>query len=354
MTDINNKKLNFKKYIWIIFIIFLLIMSFGVSKISRYKYSDQNLDMIDLPPVLKIKKISSNYGVYIHKDLYPVLFNIKGEVKSLLKKIETRQQQDIYYINNKKLILDLKNIKDFKDIDYKKIKVIYNNKILDKSSEKLIWNRSYILGTDRLGRDIFTRVFQGIKISLIIGLMASIVNLIIGVLYGSIAGYFGGKIDTILLGLLNIINSIPAILLVILLSLFISQGLWSIIIIIGSVYWINMARQVRAGVMTLKQREFVLSEIVLGTPVYKIIFKYILPCLRETIVTTLVINIQNAIFTETFLSFLGIGLPAPVASLGTLINDAMGNLRSSPHQLVIPSLAILLILTCLEKFLNYK
>ena len=353
MIDIKNKKLNLKKYIWLILIIFLLILSFGVSNISCYKYSDQNLNMIDLPPILRIKKISSNYGVYIHKDLYPVLFSIKGEAKGLLRQID-KKNKNIYCLNKKILILDYSGIKDFKNIDYKKIKVIYNNKILDESSEKLIWNRSYILGTDRLGRDIFTRVFQGIKISLIIGLMSSIVNLIIGVLYGSVAGYFGGKIDAVLLSFLNIINSIPAILLVILLSLFVPQGLWSIVIIIGLVYWVGMARQVRAGVMTLKKREFVLAEIVLGTPVYKIIFKYILPNLKETILTTLVINIQNAIFTETFLSFLGIGLPAPLASLGTLVSDAMSNLRSSPHQLIIPSVAILLILTCLENFLNYK
>ena len=349
---IKKSFLNIKQHMWLILTIFLLILSFGISKISGYQYSDQNLDFIDLPPVLTIKKISPNYGIYIHKDLYPVLFNNRGEIKGLLKKIDENKNQDIYDFNKAILIFDYSDITDFTNIDYHKIKLIYNNKVIDKSDEKIVWNKCYILGTDRLGRDIFTRVFQGIKISLIIGIMSSIVNLIIGVLYGSVAGYVGGKVDIMMINFINIISSIPSILLVIALSLFVSQGFWSIIIVIGSVYWVGMARQIRAGVITLKQREFVLAEVILGTPNYKIILRHIVPNIKETILTTLVINIQNAIFTETFLSFLGIGLPAPVASLGTLINDAMSNLRSSPYQLIIPSLAILLILTCLEQIIN--
>lgn len=347
--------LNFlKKYRWLVCIIFLFAISFYISSVSRYKYSDQDLTMADLPPILRIKKISEDYGVYIHKDLYLVLFDNTGKAKSALAKINRTENQEIYYFNNQKLVLDYSDIKDFKNVNYKKLKIIYNNKLLDESSERLVWNRSYILGTDRLGRDIFTRLFQGIKVSLIIALISSIVNLIIGVIYGGVAGYFGGKIDVVLLAFLNILNSVPSILLVILLSMFIYQGLLSTIIIIGLVYWVNMARQVRAGVMSLKRREFILAETTLGTPVYKIIFRHIIPNIKETILTTLIINIQNAIFTESFLSFIGIGLPAPMASLGTLINDAMNNIRLSPYQLVIPSVAILLILVCLENILKYN
>lgn len=341
-------KLEIKRYKGLILILILFIMSFYVQFIFGYKYSDQNLDFIELPPIVKIRYISPDAGIYIHKDLYPVLFNKKGELIGLLKQIKTGLKKDIYLFDNDELIVDCSDVKDFKNIDYDKIKIIYKNKNIDKFTNKLVWNKTYIFGTDRLGRDIFLRVFQGIKISLIVGFTASVVNLFIGVIYGSVAGYVGGKIDIIMLNFLNVINSIPSILLVILLSLFVPPGIWSIIIIIGLVYWVSMARQVRAGVMALKRRDFILAEILIGTPQYKIIFKHILPNMKETILTILIVNIQNAVFTETFLSFLGIGLPAPIASLGTLINDSITNFRSSPSQLIIPSLAILLVLICFQ------
>lgn len=336
------------KYVWLGILAGLLVLSFCLPKYSGYKYFDQNLSCVDIPPVVKIKKINDKYGVYVNKDLQPVLFDTLGNFWGVLEKNDA----NTYVFDNKSLILDMSQISDFKNIDYDKIKVIYNNRILDKSSEKLVWNKTNILGTDKLGRDLLTRVFQGIKISLLIGLTASIVNLIIGVLYGSLSGYLGGKIDAIMNSFLNIINSIPAILLVILLSLFVSQGLWTVIIIIGSVYWVSMARQVRAGVMMLKQREFVLAEIVLGTSNCQIIFKHIIPNLKETILTTLITNIQNAIFTESLLSFLGLGVSPPTASLGVLMNDAVDNFKACPYQLLIPTVTIVLILSCLEHLIN--
>lgn len=345
---------NFKKkrYFYLVALLILLFISFFIPKVSLYKYSDQNLDFVDLPPFIKLYMLSSDYGVYLHKDLYPVLFNKSGQPICLLKKISDGYKFFDYEFDNKKLSLDYKKIKDFKNIDYKKIKLIYDGRVLNNKNVKIVWNKTYILGSDQLGRDIFTRVFQGIKISLTIGFMSSIVNLVIGIIYGSISGYIGGKIDIIMVNILNIISTIPSILWVILMSLFIPQGLWTIIIIIGSVYWINMARQVRAGVMAIKRRDFILAQIVMGTPHYKIVFKHILPNMKETILMTLIVSIQNAIFTETFLSFLGIGLSAPIASLGTLINDAMGNFRSCPYQLIIPAMAILLIFICFDKILD--
>lgn len=340
-----------KRYLWTIFIVILIIVSFNF---SYYKHPDQNLDLVNIPPIIKIIQVNSDYGIYIHKDLYPVLFTSSGKAKGLLRKIEEDDVKSIYLFNNKKLILNYRNITDFKSINYEKIKLIYDNKVLNQSNKKILWNQSNILGTDQLGRDIFQRVCQGVMISLIIGLAAAIFNLVIGVLYGCVAGYIGGMTDIVMLNILNIINSIPPILIVILLSLFVGEGISSVVITIGLVYWVGMARQVRAQVMTIKQRDFILAAIVMGIPRYKIIFKHIIPNIKETIFAILIVNIQNAIFTESFLSFLGIGLPAHIASLGTLVNESIGNFKSSPYQLIIPSLAILFILICFERTLNFK
>lgn len=345
-----SNRFNIKNYISLIFIIILVILSFSVPFFSPYRYSDQNLDCVNMPPILQIKKISNSCGIYIHKDLYPVLVSSKGKVLARLNKFKTVGKKDIYIFNNQELGLYYGEIKEFTDIDYNKIKLIFNGKMLSKADKKIVWNTSNIFGTDQLGRDIFTRVFQGIKISLIIGLVASAVNLVIGVLYGGIAGYKGGKLDDLMMGFINVVNSVPSILVVMLLSLFISKGIYTVILTIGAVYWVAMARQVRAQVMALKEREFVLAEILMGTPKYKIIFKHIMPNAWGTILSVLIVNVQNAIFTESFLSFLGIGLPAPVASLGTLINNSVSNLRSSPYQLAIPSMALILIFVLLDAF----
>lgn len=349
VTD-NLNKFGLKNYVSLIFVIILVVVSFNVPVFSPYKYSDQNLELVDIPPILKIQKISNNYGIYVHKDLYPLLVSNKGRVLARLSKLKTIEKTDIYIFNNQELGLDCNEIEDFTNIDYSKIKLTLNNKVLSKLEQKIVWNKSNIFGTDQLGRDVFTRVFQGIKISLIIGLVASVVNLVIGVLYGGIAGYKGGKLDDLMMGILNVVNSIPPILVVILLALFVPQGIYTVVLTIGAVYWVAMARHVRAQVMVLKERDFVLAEILMGTPRYKIIFKHIMPNVRATILSVLIVNVQNAIFTESFLSFLGIGLPAPVASLGTLINDSISSFRSSSYQLIIPSIALVLIFILLDSF----
>ncbi len=354
----NNVKRGYVGF-WVLF--FLFVLSFCVPKFSNYRFSDQNLEAINIPPIVKLRKISDYYSVYIHQDLYPVLFDNVGNFKGLLNKvnfvnvdIDNVSNCDFYLLDGKYLIFDYSQVDDFKAINYDKIKVTYNGKVFTQLAAKMVWNKSNILGTDQLGRDLLIRVFQGIKTSLIIGLIASVVNLIIGVLYGSLSGYIGGKIDVVMLSFLNVISSIPAILLVVLLSLFIAQSLWSVIVVIGAVYWVSMARQVRAGVMALKQREFVWAEVVLGTPHYKIIFKHIMPNLKGTILTTLIVNIQNAIFTESLLSFLGIGVLPPTASLGILISDSIDHFKSCPYQLIIPSAIMVLILVCLEQMIDNK
>ena len=203
-----------------------------------------------------------------------------------------------------------------------------------------VQNQSYLFGTDALGRDMLSRVIYGARISLLIALVATVVNFFIGVLYGGISGYFGGQVDNVMMRIVDIINVIPLLLYVILLSVIIGSGLKSIIIALGSVYWVGMARIVRGQVLSLKEQEYVLSARTLGASSMRIMIRHLIPNAMGPIIVSLTMMIPSAIFTEAFLSFIGLGVNAPLASWGTLANDALGGLRSYPYQLFYPSLAI--------------
>ena len=198
-------------------------------------------------------------------------------------------------------------------------------------------------GTDQLGRDIFVRVMYGARYSLIIGFVASFLNLFIGIIYGGIAGFVGGKLDNIMMRIVDIINSIPMTIYVILLMvMFEKGGLFNIIIALSVSYWISMARIVRGEILQLKQQEFVLAAKTLGGSGKRILFKHLIPNCLGSIIVTLTLQIPTAIFTEAFLSFIGLGIAPPAASWGTLANDALQSLRLYPYQLLFPTLAICL------------
>lgn len=197
-------------------------------------------------------------------------------------------------------------------------------------------------GTDQFGRDIFVRILYGARISLTVGFAASILNITIGVLYGGIAGYFGGKIDNFMMRIVDILYSIPMMIYVILLMLILKAGLGSIIMALAISYWTSMARIVRAQILSLKQQEFVLAAKTLGASDMRILLKHLIPNSMGPIIVTLTLTIPSAIFTESFLSFIGLGVSAPMASWGTLASEAMEGYQLYPYQLLFPALAICL------------
>lgn len=211
-------------------------------------------------------------------------------------------------------------------------------------------------GTDQLGRDIFVRVFYGARYSLIIAIAAAMINLVIGILYGGIAGYFGGVVDNVLMRIVDVIYSIPLTIYVIIFMAILNKpgktgsGLWTIIIALSISYWIGMARIVRGDVLQLKQQEFVLAARSLGVSKFKILIRHLLPNCIGSIMVTLTLLIPEAVFTEAFLSFIGLGLTAPRASLGTLANDAMTAIYTYPYQLVPPAVVICLIILAFNLF----
>ena len=198
----------------------------------------------------------------------------------------------------------------------------------------------HLFGNDLFGRDIFVRVLYGARISLAVGFLASFINLFIGVLYGGISGFAGGKLDNFMMRVVDVIYSVPTMIYVILLMVVVGPGLKSIFITLGIAYWAPMARIVRAEVMKLKNEEFVLAARVLGASPSRILLHHLIPNAMGSILVTLTFSIPNAIFTEAFLSFVGLGVSAPMASWGVLCSDAVGSLAIYPYQLFFPATAI--------------
>lgn len=202
----------------------------------------------------------------------------------------------------------------------------------------------YWFGTDSLGRDLFTRLWEGTRISLYIGMLAALIDLIIGVMYGAISGYFGGRIDTVMQRITEVIMGIPNLIVVVLMILVLKPGILSITIALSITGWVTMARVVRAQVMKLKEQEFILASRTLGASHAKIIFKHMLPNLAGIMIINTMFTIPSAIFFEAFLSFIGLGLQAPAASLGTLIEDGYKTMQLYPHLLLFPAITLSILM----------
>jgi len=221
----------------------------------------------------------------------------------------------------------------------------------------------HILGTDKLGRDYAIRIMMGSRISLLVGLIATAIILVIGSTYGAIAGYFGGRIDMILMRIVDVIYTVPDILLIVLLSFALKSPLnnlaklpafmWiqtvgvnliSIFIVFALLYWVSMARMVRSQVLMLKESEYVTAARALGASSARIIKKHLLTNCIGTLIVTTTLQIPSSIFTESFLSFLGLGVAVPLPSLGSLASEAINGMNTYPYLLFAPSILISLII----------
>lgn len=211
----------------------------------------------------------------------------------------------------------------------------YDN--IDLGQKNLPPSLTHWFGTDDLGRDLFTRIWYGARISLFVGITASIIDLFIGILWGGIAALNGGKIDDMMMRVVDILSSIPSLLVTICLITVVGTGLHAIIIALSIFGWITMARMVRAQFLLLKEQGYVLAARALGASPWRILFYHLLPNASGTIIVTLTLTVPSAIFSEAFLSYLGLGVQAPLASLGTMANEGLPAIEYYPWRLFIPA-----------------
>ena len=202
---------------------------------------------------------------------------------------------------------------------------------------------AHLLGTDKLGRDILVRICSGMRVTLAIGFASAAINLCIGIVYGGCAGYFGGKVDMTMMRIVDIIDSVPSLLYTIMILMVFGNSVFSMMLAISMTSWITMARQVRAQVMSLKEMEFALAAKVIGCSDIRILLKHLVINALGPIIVCLTMMIPSAIFTESSLSFIGIGIQAPACSLGSLANEARQLINTQPLQVVWPVIAIGLI-----------
>ena len=204
----------------------------------------------------------------------------------------------------------------------------------------------HIFGTDDLGRDLFVRTMLGIQVTLIVAIIASIVSLVIGVAYGAIAGYFGGRVDAVMMRLVDTLYAMPFMFFVILLMVVFERNFLLIFFAIGAINWLDMARIVRGQTLSLREREFVDAARLTGVSSARIIARHIVPNLVGVVVVYVTLTIPQAILVESFLSFLGLGIQEPQTSLGALVNAGVNHLERASWTLLIPATLLAVILLC--------
>lgn len=205
-------------------------------------------------------------------------------------------------------------------------------------------NKTFLFGTDTVGRDLWTRTWHGARVSLLIAFVTIIIDMIIGMSYGLISGYFGGAADTVMQRFVEIANSVPRLVIVSVLAIFLPKGMGLVILALLLTEWISMSKISRAEMLKLKEQEYVLASRTLGAGSFRIIFSQILPNTIGPVITQVMFSIPTAIFTEAFLSFVGVGIVLPQCSIGSLIEDGFNNITTLPYQILPPIIVLALLM----------
>ena len=307
----------------ILIVIFMAAFGPGMNK---YGFNDQYIDYVNMPP-----KIPLLAGIGI-ADGSRVLQNRR------LDNVNDPEKMP------QEAILAIFNEREVRGVTMVDVKVDY---YLYTGCGETFW-----FGTDYLGRDLWTRLWRGTRISLFIAIISVLTNVVIGVVYGSVAGYYGGKVDMVMMRICEIIQSFPRVVIATLFIMVFGTGLFSIIMSLLISGWISTARMIRSQFYRFKDREYVLAARTMGISDQSIIFRYILPNSLGPIITSTMIAVPSAIFTESFLAYIGLGLQAPEPSIGVLLSEGQKVLLNYPFQSLFPGIVISVLMICFNLFGN--
>lgn len=317
----------------IVILVLYLIAIFG-PLVMPYGYADQNLNNKFVPMLLHVRESADGTQFFLNEfGLYVVKDGGKEIVYQKETGIDPETRGMSYVYNNVEYLVKYDNEAGSLQL--------YDGATGDLIPESgTVWNKQNLLGTDPLGRDLLTRMVYGARISLSIGLVAAISTVIIGVFYGGISGYYGGNVDALMMRVLEVISNVPNMLYIIIMMVYFGPGIRNLIITIMISSWIGMARMVRGQVLTLKQHDYVLAAQAIGVSPRKIVLTHMVPNCMGYIVVSATGQIPGAIFTEAFLSFIGLGVAPPMPSWGSLCNEGLSSFTTYPAQVLIPAIAI--------------
>ena len=309
----------------VLILIVIFMAAFGPG-MNKYGYNDQYIDYVNMPPKIPFL---AQFGI---ADGSRVLQNRRLDNVNDPEKMP----QDA--------ILEIFNEREVRGVTMVDVKVDY---YLYTGCGETFW-----FGTDYLGRDLWTRLWRGTRISLFIAIISVLTNVVIGVVYGSVAGYYGGKVDMVMMRICEIIQSFPRVVIATLFIMVFGTGLFSIIMSLLISGWISTARMIRSQFYRFKDREYVLAARTMGISDRSIIFRYILPNSLGPIITSTMIAVPSAIFTESFLAYIGLGLQAPEPSIGVLLSEGQKVLLNYPFQSLYPGIVISVLMICFNLFGN--
>ncbi|MCL6570834.1 MAG: ABC transporter permease [Bacillus sp. (in: Bacteria)] len=326
MQDAKRTLFSNKPAVFSIFIILLIILlSIAGPWMNKFNSDDQDLSRSKMPPRVPVLENISWLGM-------------NGTIKSNFEAdtVEKATTKAIARYGNKEEFIDIKEIeKGDGSKNSAEIKATYHVYDAKGLKDTYFW-----IGTDTLGRDQWTRLWEGTRVSLIIAFVAAIIDLMVGVSFGGISGFYGGKVDNMMQRVVEVLVGIPSLVIILLMMMVLEPGIVSIIIALSITGWIGMSRIVRGEVLKIKNQEYVLASRTLGTPNGTIIRRHLVPNISGIIIINTMFTIPGAIFFEAFLSFIGLGIVPPDASLGSLIDLGFDNLRLYPFLLVYPAIVI--------------